>query len=122
MAEGQYKLAVLDDAGVLVGWEFVDDELLWVPSPNRYPVALNADNALKRYRLVINKANGKGMFLPIVHEKDGADENVSPSVSVNPVFVAEALLELHETGKLDDASVKTCRDFLKSYDAMGVKK
>lgn len=123
MANQTYRLAVLGAWGghdnVLVDYETVTDELLWVRSDGRFPVPENCDLPVKRYQLRKNKISGKEAFYPIVHEKDAAEENVKPSVQVNPGFVARALLALNSGEKLSEQDEAKLKEWLSSVDAQG---
>lgn len=127
MAEKKtYRLAVLETyAGhesVLVDFKTVDDELLWVRSDGFFPVPDNCDLPVKRYQLRRNTINGKEAFWPIVHEKDAAIENDKPGVTVNPGFIARALLKLNSGGKLSPADERKLNEYLVSMDAQGETK
>lgn len=124
MAEKKtYRLAVLDKwAGhesVLVDYTTVDDELLWVRSDGFFPVPDNCDLPVKRYQLRKNKITGKESFWPVVHERDEAVENTAPSSTVNPAFMARALLKLSSGGKLSKADERKLNEYLASMDAKG---
>jgi len=98
MAEGKWTNAILDEHGVLVGYEVVTDELLHVRSANRYPWPNNEpDLAPKRYQLRRDTINGKEAFWPIVHVKDAAEENIEKLLSEmtddDKARIAAALLE-----------------------------
>jgi hypothetical protein len=122
MAEGKFTNAILDDDGVLIGFETVTDELLHVRSANRYPWPNNEpDLAPKRYRLVRDTSTGKEKFTPIVHDKDEPEENVAPSVQVNPAFVARALLKLNSGKKLTKADERKLKEYLNSFDVKGMR-
>lgn len=127
MAEKKtYRLAVLGTfvghESVLVDFTTVDDELLWVRSDGYFPVPDNCDLPVKRYQLRRNKITGKEAFWPIVHEKDAAEENDAPSATVNPAFMARALLKLSNGGKLSKADERKLNEYLASMDAKGATK
>lgn len=81
---GEWTLAVLE-GGVLVGFETVTDELLWVQSATRFPVPNGCDLALKRYKLVEWRP-GKWRFDPINHRKDVGAENLTAEIRIVPVL------------------------------------
>lgn len=121
-----YRLAVLEryagHENVLVDFKTVDDELLWVRSDGFFPVPDECDLPVKRYQLRKNTINGKEAFYAIVHEKDAAEENNAPSVTVNPGFIARALLNLSNGGKLNAADERKLKEYLVSMDAQGETK
>ena len=121
-----YRLAVLGRyAGhdnVLVDYMTVDDALLWVRADGVFPVPDECDLPVKRYQLRKNTINGKEAFYAIVHEKDAAEENTAPGVTVNPKFMARALLNLSNGGKLNAADERKLKEYLVSMDAQGETK
>ncbi len=121
-----YRLGVLGTwAGhesVLVDYTTVDDELLWVRSDGFFPVPDNCDLPVKRYQLRKNKITGKESFWPVVHERDEAEENTAPSATVNPAFIARALLNLSQGKTLSKADQRKLEEYLKTMDAKGATK
>jgi len=121
-----YRLAVLGRyAGhdnVLVDYMTVDDALLWVRADGVFPVPDECDLPVKRYQLRKNTINGKEAFYAIVHEKDAAEENTAPGVTVNPGFIARALLKLNNGGTLSAPDQRKLEEYLKSMDAQGETK
>ena len=115
MADGSWTLAVLDGDGVLIAWEIVDDEALWVRSKTRFPVPNNCDLALKRYRLVEWRP-GKSRFEPIVHRKEAAKENSEADVELSTADIAGMILSLNRDAKLSSEDDEKLTAFLNSLD------
>ncbi len=111
MADGSWTLAVLDETGVLTGFEIVHDEALWVRSKTRFPVPDNCDLAIgKRYRLVEWRP-GKCRFEPIVHAKDAGAENNTDKIAFPQAAIVRAALGIG-TGE----DMTKLKEWLRSFD------
>ncbi len=118
MADGSWTLAVLDGDGVLIAFEIVDDEALWVRSKTRHPVPDNCDLALKRYRLVEWRP-GKCRFEPLIHAKDVSAENAAAELAFSTLDIARMISHLNRDGKVSLADETKLADFLQSMDGQG---
>lgn len=117
MAEGTFTVAILDEGGVLQGFETVTDELTWsLPTETRHPVPNGCDLAPKRYRRVMNPKNGKYVFEPIVHAKDFGVENDAAEHAFPRGALARVTLALATRQKPSDADVGLLIAYCTTFD------
>lgn len=114
MAEGTFTLAVLDEDGVLQGFETVADELLMVPTETRQPVPNGCDLAPLRYRRVMR--GGKYLFEPIVHRKDFGAENDAKDHAFPRGALARVTLALATGGRPHDGDVAALIAYCTTFD------
>lgn len=107
-------LAILDEAQILRGFEQVDSREKWVHTKDRYPVPPGCDLGVGRYRLV-QFMPGKFRFEALVHDKDGAVENLQKDINIIPVL-ARILGGPPFERKTDRADLVA---YLQMFDAQG---
>lgn len=102
-------IAILDSAAVLTGRIEAPTDEEWENAPPHLRFESGFDNALKRYRLVQWKP-GKWRFEPIVHAKDGGEENVKSEIRIVPILarIAAGCPRPGDTGAL--------AEYLRTFD------
>jgi hypothetical protein len=108
------NVALLDDTGLLIGFEEIEVGDDWRPADNQVPVPLGCDLVPLRYRWLTVLAGGKGAFLPIVPAAPAGD------VEPNALRAIALDIKARDRGEpLPEESVRWAHWFLNSLDAKG---